>query len=47
MYDNGYYVEGLKYNLLSVSQLNSLGYKVESDSKKENICDTDGKIIGN
>ena len=27
--DNAYYVEGLNYNLLSVSQLNNLGCKVE------------------
>ena len=29
IYENAYYVEGLKYNLLSVSQLNWLGCKVE------------------
>ena len=27
--ENAYYVEGLNYNLLSVSQLNNLGCKVE------------------
>ena len=27
--DNAYYVEGLNYNLLSVSQLGNVGYKVE------------------
>ena len=45
MCDNAYYVEGLNYNLLSVSQLNSLGCKVDFENKKENIYDTDGKPI--
>ena len=31
--DNAYYVEGLNYNLLSVSQLNNLGCKVEFENK--------------
>ena len=31
--DNAYYVEGLNYNLLSVSQLNKLGCKVEFETK--------------
>ena len=30
--DNAYYVEGLNYNLLSVSQLNNLGWKVEFEN---------------
>ena len=30
---NAYYVEGLNYNLLSVSQLNNLGCKVEFENK--------------
>ena len=30
-----------------MSQLNSLGCKVEFDNKKERIYETDGKLIGN
>ncbi|WP_425279447.1 hypothetical protein [Enterobacter hormaechei] len=44
--DNAYYVEGLNYNLLSVSQLNNLGCKVEFENKIAKIYDTDGKLIG-
>ena len=44
--DNAYYVEGLNYNLLSVSQLNKLGCKVEFENKTTKIYDTNGKIIG-
>ena len=40
--DNAYYVEGLNYNLLSVSQLNISGCKV----RIAKIYDTDGKLIG-
>ena len=47
MCDNAYYVEGHSYNLLSVSQLNSFGWKVEFENKKEKIYDTNGKFIGN
>ena len=32
--DNAYFVEGINYNLLSVSQLNNSGYKVEFEKKK-------------
>ena len=46
MCDNSYYVEELKYNLLSVSQLNSLGCKVEFENTIAKIYDTDGKLIG-
>ena len=35
--DNAYYVEGLNYNLLSVSQLNNLGCKVEFENKVAKI----------
>ena len=45
MCDNAYYVEGLNYNLLSVSQLNSLGCKVEFENKIAKIYDIDGKLI--
>ena len=44
--DNAYYVEGLNYNLLSVSQLNNLGCKVEFENKIAKIYVTNGKLIG-
>ena len=44
--DNTYYVEGLKYNLLSVSQLNNLGCKVEFENKTTKIYDTNENMIG-
>ena len=40
------YVEGLNYNLLSVSQLNKLGCKFEFENKFAEIYDTNGKLIG-
>ena len=43
---NAYYVEGLNYNLLSVSQLNKLGCKVEFKNKNAKIYYTNGKLIG-
>ena len=43
--DNAYYVEGLNYNLLSVSQLNKLGCKVEFENKSTKIYDINGKLI--
>ena len=43
--DNAYYVEGLNYNLLSVSQLNNLGCKVEFENKFAKIYDTNGNLI--
>ena len=44
--DNAYYVEGLKYNLLSVSQLKNLRCKVEFENKSTKIYDTSGNLIG-
>ena len=44
--DNAYYVEGLNYNLLSVSQLNNLGCKDEFENKISKIYDTNGILIG-
>ena len=41
-----YYVEGLNYNLLSVSQLSNIGCKVEFGNKTAKIYDTNGKLIG-
>ena len=43
---DGYYCEGLNYNLLSVSQLNNLGCKVKFEKKITKIRDTNGKLIG-
>ena len=43
--DSTYYVEGLNYNLLSVSQFNNLGCKVEFRNKTTKIYDTNGKLI--
>ena len=45
MCDNTYFVEGLHFNLMSVSELNSSGYKVEFENKIEKIYDTNGKLI--
>ena len=44
--DNAYYVEGLNYNLLSVSQLGNVGYKVEFGKKTTKIYDTNANLIG-
>ena len=44
--DNVYYVEGLNYNLLSVSQLNNLGCKFKFGKKTTKIYDTNGNLIG-
>ena len=44
--DNAYYVEGFNYNLLSVSQLNNLGCKVEFESKTAKIYDPNCNLIG-
>ena len=40
-------MEGLNYNLLSVSQLNSSRCKVKFEKIKSKIHDVDGKLIGN
>lgn len=45
--DNAYQVDGLKYNMLSVAQMNSLGYRVKFQNKKEQIYDAIGELIGN
>ena len=41
--ENSYYVKGLKYNFLSVSQLNNSGCKVEFENKIAKIYDIDKK----
>ena len=45
-YENAYYVEGFNYNLISVSQLNNLGCKVEFENKFVKVYDTSGNLIG-
>lgn len=45
--ENAYYVEGLNYNFLSVSQLNSTVCKVEFGNRKVKIYDANGELIGN
>ena len=37
--DNVYWVEGLKHNLLSVAQLNNIGFKVEFINGKAKLLD--------
>ena len=44
--ENTYFVEGLNYNLLSVVQLNRLGYKVEFNQKKALIYNSRGELSG-
>lgn len=44
--DNAYWVEGLKHNLLSVEQLNNIGFKVEFMNKKAKLLDEKGKLVG-
>ena len=46
LYNNAYYIEGLNYNLSSVSQLKNLGSKVEFENKIAKIYDIDGNMIG-
>ena len=43
---NTYYVEGLNYNFLSVTQLNISGCKVEFNQRKALIYNEEGKING-
>ena len=43
---NAYQVEGLKHNLLSVAQLNNIGFEVEFMEGKARLLDDKGKLIG-
>ena len=45
-YDNAYWVEGLKHNLLSVVQLNNIGFKVEFMNGKAKLLDGKGNLVG-
>ena len=44
--ENAYWVEGLRHNLLSVAQLNNIGYKVEFMNGKAKLLDGKGKLVG-
>ena len=44
--DNAYWVEGLKHNLLSVAQLNNIGFKVEFMKEKAKLLDEKGNLVG-
>ena len=44
--DNAYYVEGLNYNLPSLSKLGNIRYKVEFGNKTTKIYGTNGNLIG-
>ena len=43
--DNAYWVDRLKNNFLNLVELNSLGYQVEFQNKKEKIYDATGELI--
>lgn len=43
---NAYWVEGLNYNLLSVAQLNKIGYQVEFHHKRAKIFNATRELIG-
>lgn len=45
--DDAYWVQGIRYNLLSVSQLNNIGHKLEFHNRKVKIFDDDGNSVGN
>ena len=43
--DNAYYVRGLNYNLLIVTQMNNLGCMIDFENKVAMIYDTNGELI--
>lgn len=43
--DNAYCVEGLEHNLLSVSQLNNIGFKVEFIGGKSRLPDSKENLV--
>ena len=43
--DNAYWVEGLKHNLLSVAQLNNIGFKIEFIKGKAKLLDGKGNLV--
>ena len=46
IYDNAYWIEGLKHNLLSVAQFNNVGFKVEFINVKAKLLDRKGNLVG-
>ncbi len=46
IYDNAYWVEWLKHNLLSVAQLNNIGFKVAFMNVKAKLLDGKGNLVG-
>ena len=44
--DYACWVEGLKHNLLSVAQLNNIGFKVEFMDGKARLLDSKGNLVG-
>ena len=44
--ENSYWMEGLRHNLLSVAQLNNVGFQVEFLNKKVRLLDGKGKLVG-
>ena len=44
--DNAYQVEGMKHNILSVAQLNNIGFKVEFMNGKAKLLDGKGNLVG-
>ena len=45
-YDNDYWVEGLRNNLLNVTHLNKIGFKVEFMNGKAKLLDGKGNLVG-
>ena len=45
-FDNAYWVEGLRHNLLSVAQLNNIGFKVEFMNDKAKLLNEKGNQVG-
>ena len=43
---NAYWIEGLKHNLLSVAQLNNIGFKVDFMNGREKLLDDKGNLVG-
>ena len=44
--ENAYWVKGMNYNILSVSQLNNSSHRVAFENKKAKIFNESGKLIG-
>ena len=44
--ENTYWVEGINHNLLSVIQLNNIGFKVEFMNEKAKLLDGKGNLVG-